>query len=170
MRFSNKQAEKDLKRLHKKEFPLLLVHGILVLDKEIDDRQKEIAAFFDEDDETKNSDRRFFRHKADKSLDEMISAAPDESDTVSLESLDESDRINIGLPDESDAVLGISDQIEDPRLLSAWLSLKPMDREVIVLHKFSGYSLKELSVFFDTPYDTMKSRYLRAIAKMKKFF
>ena len=74
------------------------------------------------------------------------------------------------MPDESDAVLEISDQIEDPRLLAAWKSLKQMEREIFVLYNFGGYSLKAISVFFDVPYNTMKSQYRRAKEKMKKFF
>ena len=168
MRFSNKQAKKALKQQHFKEFPLLLNHGIL--SKDLGDLLIEIGNLFEEDDKTRKSDRRFYRHQADKSLNEIISAAPVETDRVNLEPLDKSERINIGWPDDSDAVLEISDQIEDPRLLSAWTSLKQLDREVIVLHKFSGYSLKELSVFFGMSYNTMKSQYLRAKEKMKKFF
>ena len=161
-------AEKDLERLHKKEFPLLLNHGILprkidVLSKEID-VQKEIDAIlteinncFEEDDKTRKSDRRFYRHQPDKSLDEMIDTATGESEEINLSS-----------PDEWEASLDISDQIENPSLLAAWESLSPMDHEIITLHKVDGFTLKQVAEFFNQPYERVIKSYQRAINRLRK--
>ena len=43
MRFSNKQAKKDLKQLHMRELPLLFGHGILI--KEVGELLQEINGF-----------------------------------------------------------------------------------------------------------------------------
>ena len=108
---------------------------------------EEIDELFEFDDEIRKSDRRFYRNQADKGLDEVSPASADDSE-VSLD---------------------ILDQIEDSRLLAAWMSLRPADRKIIVLHKFGGFSLKQIAACWGKPYEQIKKAYQRAIKKIKNY-
>ena len=62
----------------------------------------------------------------------------------------------------------VEQQMTQERIAAAWRHLGEEHRAVLAMHDIEEYSLPELSVMFDIPIGTLKSRLHRARAKLRE--
>lgn len=140
MSFNHQKAFTLLKKQHEQEWVLLLSAGI---------SEARIDELFEADMRQMKRDRAFYVH-----LDLYIEPA---------------DEI---FADESglDGRLHWLDEIENPALAAALETLLPDELEIIDLHINEQLPLPYVAAFLDKPCEQVKSRYHRAIKKLKKHF
>jgi len=65
--------------------------------------------------------------------------------------------------------LDVMDSIEDPDLHRAMMTLKPRDRDLVILHDVEGLSLESIAALWSTSYASIQRAHYRAIEKIKNF-